>query len=135
MSPIIFSANSVEKMQVFWAWSSLRMSACTVPADGTQHLVADARVGLGVAAPVARHAEQPQAEPVVALGQLAAVAGAAPARQRGDRASSSLPGLAQVALALPWSIAAFRKKASSIGAGPLMVIDTDVVAAHRSKPE
>ncbi len=23
--------NSVEKMQVFWPWSSLRMSACTVP--------------------------------------------------------------------------------------------------------
>ena len=30
-SPIMLSANSVEKMQVFWAWSSLRMSACTVP--------------------------------------------------------------------------------------------------------
>ena len=25
------SANSVEKMQVFCPWSSLRMSACTVP--------------------------------------------------------------------------------------------------------
>ena len=25
--------------------------------------------------------------------------------------------------------------ASSIGAGPLIVIDTDVVGAHRSKPE
>jgi len=23
--------NSALKMQVFWAWSSLRMSACTVP--------------------------------------------------------------------------------------------------------
>jgi hypothetical protein len=23
--------NSVEKMQVFWPWSSFRMSACTVP--------------------------------------------------------------------------------------------------------
>jgi hypothetical protein len=31
MSPIIRSANSVEKMQVFWPWSSLRMSAWTVP--------------------------------------------------------------------------------------------------------
>jgi len=28
---IILSANSVEKMQVFLAWSSLKMSACTVP--------------------------------------------------------------------------------------------------------
>ncbi len=31
MSPIILSANSVEKMQVFCPWSSLRISACTVP--------------------------------------------------------------------------------------------------------
>src|SRR4028118_708379 len=31
MSAIARSANSVEKMQVFWPWSSLRMSACTVP--------------------------------------------------------------------------------------------------------
>ena len=31
MSPIIRSANSVLKMQVFCAWSSFRMSACTVP--------------------------------------------------------------------------------------------------------
>ena len=31
MSAIIRSENSVEKMQVFWPWSSLRMSACTVP--------------------------------------------------------------------------------------------------------
>src|SRR6266704_2899176 len=30
-SPIMRSANSVEKMQVFCAWSSFRMSACTVP--------------------------------------------------------------------------------------------------------
>ena len=31
MSPITFRLNSVEKMQVFWPWSSFRMSACTVP--------------------------------------------------------------------------------------------------------
>ena len=31
MSAIIRRLNSVEKMQVFWPWSSLRMSACTVP--------------------------------------------------------------------------------------------------------
>ena len=31
MSPITLSENSVEKMQVFWPWSSLRMSAWTVP--------------------------------------------------------------------------------------------------------
>ena len=31
MSAIIRSENSVENRQVFWPWSSLRMSACTVP--------------------------------------------------------------------------------------------------------
>ena len=31
MSPITLRLNSVEKMQVFWPWSSFRMSACTVP--------------------------------------------------------------------------------------------------------
>ncbi len=30
-APIILRAKSMEKMQVFWPWSSLRMSACTVP--------------------------------------------------------------------------------------------------------
>ena len=33
-----------------------------------------------------------------------------------------------------WSIAALRKKASTIGAGPLMVIETLVVAEQRSNP-
>jgi hypothetical protein len=32
-------------------------------------------------------------------------------------------------------MAAFMKQASMVGAGPLMVIDTDVEGAHRSKPE
>ena len=31
MSAIIRSEKSVEKMQVFWPWSSFRMSAWTVP--------------------------------------------------------------------------------------------------------
>jgi hypothetical protein len=31
-------------------------------------------------------------------------------------------------------MAAFMKKPSSIGAGPLMVIDTEVVGSQRSKP-
>ena len=31
MSPIIRKANSVEKIQVFCAWSSFKISACTVP--------------------------------------------------------------------------------------------------------
>jgi hypothetical protein len=34
-----------------------------------------------------------------------------------------------------WSTAAFKKKPSSIGAGPLIVIDTDVDGSARSKPE
>src|SRR6201994_917496 len=80
MSAIIRSENSVEKMQVFWPWSSLRMSACTVP--------------------------------------------------RTDRSTSSRdrPRMA------PWSMAVLRKKARMVGAGPLIVIDTEVVGADRSNP-
>jgi len=32
-------------------------------------------------------------------------------------------------------MAAFKKKPNNIGAGPLMVIDTDVMACAKSKPE
>ena len=34
-----------------------------------------------------------------------------------------------------WSTAVFMNIARIIGAGPLMVIDTEVDGAHRSKPE
>ena len=34
-----------------------------------------------------------------------------------------------------WSTAVFMNIARMIGAGPLMVIDTEVLGAHRSKPE
>ena len=33
-----------------------------------------------------------------------------------------------------WSMAVLRNMARMVGAGPLMVIDTEVVGAHRSKP-
>ena len=33
-----------------------------------------------------------------------------------------------------WSITAFRKKARIIGAGPLMVMLTEVDGLHKSKP-
>ena len=33
-----------------------------------------------------------------------------------------------------WSMAVLRNMASMVGAGPLMVIDTDVVGSHRSNP-
>jgi hypothetical protein len=36
--------------------------------------------------------------------------------------------------AAPWSIAVLRKKARIVGAGPLIVIDTEVAGAVRSKP-
>ena len=32
-------------------------------------------------------------------------------------------------------MAALRKKARMMGAGPLMVIETEVLALHKSKPE
>ena len=34
-----------------------------------------------------------------------------------------------------WSIAVFMNIASSVGAGPLIVIDTELLGAQRSKPE
>ena len=34
-----------------------------------------------------------------------------------------------------WSIAVLRKNASIVGAGPLIVIETEVVGEVRSKPE
>ena len=78
MSAIIPSANSVEKMQVFWPWSSLRMSACTVP------------------------------------------------RTRRSTSAGSSSGC--------WSMAVLRNMARIVGAGPLIVIDTEVVGSMRSKP-
>ena len=34
-----------------------------------------------------------------------------------------------------WSIAAFIKKPNNIGAGPFIVIETDVMACDKSNPE
>ena len=87
MSPITFSANSVEKMQVFWPWSSLRMSACTVPRT--------------VASVHAR---------------IFAASSSVGSRPLSARNLSSC-----------WSIAVFRNIARIVGAGPLIVIDTEVV--------
>ena len=78
MSAIIPRENSVEKMQVFWPWSSLRMSACTVP------------------------------------------------RTRRSTSAGSSSGC--------WSMAVLRNMARIVGAGPLIVIDTDVDGSIRSKP-
>ena len=95
MSPITFSENSVEKMQVFWPWSSFRMSACTVP-----------RTVGSVAARIARRLLRGRAR------------GRAPARKRSSC----------------WSIAVLKNIARIVGAGPLIVIETEVAGSHRSKP-
>ncbi len=94
-SPITFRLNSVEKMQVFWPWSSLRMSACTVPRTlaSTQSLILAASSDVG-------------SRPLSALN-----------------------------LSRFWSTAVFMNIARIVGAGPLIVIDTEVVGLHRSKPE
>jgi hypothetical protein len=91
MSPITFSENSVEKMQVFWPWSSFRMSACTVP-----------RTVLSV------HARSFSASSAV-----------------GSRPLSLLN------FSSCWSIAVLKNIASSVGAGPLIVIDTEVAGSHK----
>lgn len=94
MSAIIPSENSVEKMQVFWPWSSFRMSACTVPRtdDSTRSRMAAASSSVG-----------------------------------GRPCSASKPSTC-------WSMAVLRNMARIVGAGPLIVIDTDVVGDDRSKP-
>ena len=94
MSPIIRSAKSVLKMQVFWAWSSLRMSAWTVP-----------RTVFSVHARIS-------------------------ARSSGVGSRPSLRAKPSTC----WSIAVFRNIARIIGAGPLIVIETDVFRSQRSKP-
>ena len=94
MSAIIRKENSVEKMQVFCPWSSLRMSACTVPRT------------------------------------------VASTRARTAAASCSLRSLpfSERTVVIPWSMAVLRKNARIAGAGPLIVIDTEVAGAIRSKP-
>ncbi len=86
MSAMQRSANSVEKMQVFWPWSSLRMSACTVP------------------------------------------------RTLASTQARTSSGSSSGCSASRWSIAVFRNIARIAGAGPLIVIDTEVVGEQRSNP-
>ena len=95
MSPITFRLNSVEKMQVFWPWSSFRMSACTVP--------------------------RTWASVQVRISCASSVVGARP--------------LSRANLSRFWSMAVFMNIARIDGAGPLIVIDTDVAGLVRSKPE
>ena len=94
MSPITLSENSVEKMQVFWPWSSFRMSACTVPRTlaSTQARILAASVSVG-------------ARPFSASN-----------------------------FSRFWSMAVFMNIARMVGAGPLMVMDTEVAGWQRSKP-
>ena len=86
MSPITLRLNSVEKRQVFWPWSSLRMSAWTVPRTfSCTHL-----------------------------------------RKRfSSRRSGARPSVAWNS-ARRWSMAVLRNMARMAGAGPLMVIETEV---------
>ncbi len=94
MSAIIRRQNSVENSAVFCPWSSLRMSACTVPRTFAS----------AYAASWARSSSFGSRD------------------SRSTKASTC------------WSIAVLRKKARTVGAGPLMVSDTDVVGATRSNP-
>jgi hypothetical protein len=96
MSPIILSAKSMLKMQVFWPWSSLRMSACTVPRTVCRVTRFWTRL-------------------LCMLVRLAAM-------------------LCLKLRTTCWSIAVLKNIAKIIGAGPLMVIETDVLGEHRSKP-
>ena len=94
MSAIIRRANSVEKMQVFWPWSSLRMSACTVP---------------------------------LTLASTSERMSAASSSSGGRPCSASNA-------ASRWSMAVLKNIARIVGAGPLIVIDTEVAGSVRSNP-
>ena len=94
MSAITPRENSVEKMQVFWPWSSFRMSAWTVPRT---------------------------------VRRASAATWSASAAEGGRPCSASKRSSC-------WSMAVLRNMARMVGAGPLMVIDTEVVGSHRSKP-
>jgi len=84
-SPIIRIANSVEKMQVFCAWSSLRMSPgrCRGPAPAPRHAAERSRRRRAARLDQrrTRGAEQPEPRAVVAGRQLAAVGRARAPRQ------------------------------------------------------
>ena len=86
--------NSVEKMQVFWPWSSFRMSACTVPRtfSSTHSRIFSISVSVG-------------SRPLSAWN-----------------------------LSMFWSMAVFMNMARMLGAGPLMVMLTEVAGWQRSKP-
>lgn len=94
MSAIIRRLNSVENRQVFWPWSSLRMSACTVPRTFASACARRWAVSSG----------------------------------EGSRPSCSRKR------SVCWSMAVLRKNARTAGAGPLIVMETEVVGATRSKP-
>ena len=72
-SPIMRSANSVEKMQVFCAWSSFRMSACTVPRTACSASARMRSYTSGADELVAGDAEQREPVAVVTCRQIALV--------------------------------------------------------------
>ena len=127
------SANSVEKMQVFCAWSSFRMSACTVPRTLRQCLGAQARVVSAPSTPSSTSlrpldAQQPEAAAVVTrrAARRDMPAASMPARASAASACRPIVPCARRWRSTRWSMAVFMNMARIIGAGPLMVMDTEV---------
>ena len=54
-------------------------------------------------------------------------------KRKADAAASQRPWVLNVRSRC-WSMAVFMNMARMMGAGPLMVMDTEVVGEHRSKP-
>lgn len=131
--------NSALKMQVFWAWSSLRMPGLHRAPHGLQGLGPQPGVDLRRQELVRGHAQQGQPQPVIALRQPAQVPGRImPFEVLTGRRSSPGPlpsGHAPSATARPagrWRRS--QATASMVGAGPLMVMLTLVVGrAGRSR--
>ena len=160
-SPINFKANSVLKIQVFCAWSSFKISACTVPLtlDNALAFMVSYTSGGSTSLPdnpksLNPNPSFPKGNPTVFLFKKSLkLLGAckAPSSVGFGEAlyfgSSSISYLASIILFTSacklfsmmyfsqlWSIAAFIKKAKSMGAGPLIVMLTDVLGSHKSKP-
>ncbi len=139
MSPMTLSANSMEKMQVFCPWSSLRMSACTVPRTCASVRESNLLVYVRRHQLLAIHTEQGQPRAIVSGRQFALIVWRRAAGRYAQRLDTRLR-LRPVALGTQMALhvlvnGGVQEHRQNIGAGPLMVIETDVLGELRSKPE
>ncbi len=78
MSAIIRSENSVENRQVFWPWSSLRMSACTVPRTSERAVARMSSASWAVGSRPCSARNRPTCWSITVLRKNARIVGAGP---------------------------------------------------------